>query len=168
MYVHRVLRALLRLEDVLFIKPPPILDDCTDSMWRWFKGCLGAIDGTYIEVIVPESDKPSTQRLSPVVNLSSSPTSVVILPYLSICHRHRRRHPSPVVVVVVVVPHLSSSSSSSSSLTCRRHRPSPVVVIVVIVVLTCHRPSPASDDLSLAFYHSLTVTDRQRQIANDR
>ncbi|KAK2642249.1 hypothetical protein Ddye_024012 [Dipteronia dyeriana] len=96
-----------------------------------------------------------------VVNLSSSPTSVVILPYLSICHRHRRRHPSP----VVVVPHLSSSSSSSSSLTCRRHRPSPVVVIVV---LTCDRPSPANDDLSLAFYHSLTVTDRQRQIANDR
>ncbi|KAK2634734.1 hypothetical protein Ddye_029526 [Dipteronia dyeriana] len=57
-YVHRVLCALLRLEDVLFIKPTLIPDDCTDSWWRWFKGCLGAIDGTYIEVIVPESDKP--------------------------------------------------------------------------------------------------------------
>ncbi|KAK2641734.1 hypothetical protein Ddye_023497 [Dipteronia dyeriana] len=95
---------------------------------------------------------------------------VVVIPHLwssssfLTCRRRRRRHrPSP-VVVVVIVPHLSSSSS----LTCRRHRPSPVVVIVVIVVLTCHRPSPASDDLSLAFYHSLTVTDRQRQIANDR
>ncbi|KAK2645615.1 hypothetical protein Ddye_020810 [Dipteronia dyeriana] len=36
-YVHRVLRALLRLEDVLFIKPTPVPDDCTDSRWRWFK-----------------------------------------------------------------------------------------------------------------------------------
>ncbi|KAK3207115.1 hypothetical protein Dsin_021161 [Dipteronia sinensis] len=57
-YVYRVLRALLRLEDVLFVKPTPVPDDCTDSRWRWFKGCLGALDGTYIEVTVPESDKP--------------------------------------------------------------------------------------------------------------
>ncbi|KAK0576518.1 hypothetical protein LWI29_018811 [Acer saccharum] len=57
-YVHRVLLALLRLEDVLFVKPTPVPDDCTDSRWRWFKGCLGALDGTYIEMTVPESDKP--------------------------------------------------------------------------------------------------------------
>ncbi|KAK2656298.1 hypothetical protein Ddye_009350 [Dipteronia dyeriana] len=55
---NRSIQALLRLEDVLFIKPTPVPDDCTDSRWRWFKGCLGAIDGTYIEVTVPESDKP--------------------------------------------------------------------------------------------------------------
>ncbi|KAL5744400.1 hypothetical protein ACOSQ2_027516 [Xanthoceras sorbifolium] len=36
-YVHRVLHALLRLEDVLFVKPTPVPDDCTDSRWRWFK-----------------------------------------------------------------------------------------------------------------------------------
>ena len=36
-YVHQVLRALLRLEDVLFVKPTPVPDDCTDSRWRWFK-----------------------------------------------------------------------------------------------------------------------------------
>ena len=36
-YVHRVLLALLRLEDVLFVKPTPVPDDCTDSRWRWFK-----------------------------------------------------------------------------------------------------------------------------------
>ncbi|KAK2641293.1 hypothetical protein Ddye_023056 [Dipteronia dyeriana] len=57
-YVHRVLRALLHLEDVLFIKPTSVPDDCMDSRWRWFKGCLGVINGTYIEVIVPESDTP--------------------------------------------------------------------------------------------------------------
>ncbi|KAK3173975.1 hypothetical protein Dsin_032566 [Dipteronia sinensis] len=55
-------RALLRLEDVLFVKPTPVPDDCTDSRWRWFKGCLGALDGTYIEVTVPESDKPRGTR----------------------------------------------------------------------------------------------------------
>ncbi|KAK0598762.1 hypothetical protein LWI29_037758 [Acer saccharum] len=57
-YVHRVLLALLHLEDVLFVKPTPVPDDCTDSRWRWFKGCLRALDGTYIEMNVPESDKP--------------------------------------------------------------------------------------------------------------
>ena len=36
-YVHRVLRALLRLEDVLFVKPTPVPDDCTDSRCTWFK-----------------------------------------------------------------------------------------------------------------------------------
>ena len=36
-YVHRVLLALLRLEDVLFVKPTPVPDDYTDSRWRWFK-----------------------------------------------------------------------------------------------------------------------------------
>ncbi|KAJ9545498.1 hypothetical protein OSB04_025205 [Centaurea solstitialis] len=49
-YVHRMLCALLRLEDVLLVKPTPIQDDCTDSRWKWFKGCLGAINGTYIKV----------------------------------------------------------------------------------------------------------------------
>ncbi|KAK2644049.1 hypothetical protein Ddye_019244 [Dipteronia dyeriana] len=57
-HVHRVLLALLRLEDVLFVKPTPVPDDCTDSRWRWFKGCIGALDGTYIEMTVPDSDKP--------------------------------------------------------------------------------------------------------------
>ncbi|KAJ9556527.1 hypothetical protein OSB04_011141 [Centaurea solstitialis] len=57
-YVHRVLSALLRLQDILFTKPTPVDDDCTDRRWKWFKGCLGAIDGTYTEVTVPESDKP--------------------------------------------------------------------------------------------------------------
>ncbi|KAK2642183.1 hypothetical protein Ddye_023946 [Dipteronia dyeriana] len=36
-YVDRVLRTLLHLEDVLFVKPTPVPDDCTDSKWRWFK-----------------------------------------------------------------------------------------------------------------------------------
>ncbi|RYR39756.1 hypothetical protein Ahy_A09g045352 [Arachis hypogaea] len=35
----------------------PVEEDCLDPTWRRFKGCLGALDGTYIEVTVPESEK---------------------------------------------------------------------------------------------------------------
>ncbi|XP_057774908.1 uncharacterized protein LOC130993865 [Salvia miltiorrhiza] len=38
--------------------PDPVPDDCTDSRWKWFKGCLGALDDTYINVTVPLLDKP--------------------------------------------------------------------------------------------------------------
>ncbi|XLR69344.1 hypothetical protein S83_020016 [Arachis hypogaea] len=37
-----------------------VLDDCVDARWKWFKvnlDCLGALDGTYIEVTIPEEDK---------------------------------------------------------------------------------------------------------------
>ncbi|KAI3708867.1 hypothetical protein L2E82_38396 [Cichorium intybus] len=57
-YVHRVLGALMHLQDILFVKPTPVPNDSTDTRWKWFKGCLGAIDGTYIQVNVLESDKP--------------------------------------------------------------------------------------------------------------
>ncbi|XP_057788218.1 uncharacterized protein LOC131005322 [Salvia miltiorrhiza] len=32
--------------------------DCSDPRWRWFKGCLGALDGTYVSVTVGNEDKP--------------------------------------------------------------------------------------------------------------
>ncbi|QHO19019.1 uncharacterized protein DS421_11g325340 [Arachis hypogaea] len=35
----------------------PVPEDCVDPRWKWFKGCLGALDGTYIDVTVPKSDK---------------------------------------------------------------------------------------------------------------
>ncbi|KAL0355793.1 UNVERIFIED_CONTAM: hypothetical protein Sradi_4026200 [Sesamum radiatum] len=38
-------------------KPNPIPNDCLDARWRWFKGCLGALDGTYIDVRVSEEEK---------------------------------------------------------------------------------------------------------------
>ncbi|XP_062088344.1 protein ALP1-like [Humulus lupulus] len=53
-----VLGALLRLHDVLLKKPEPILDNSTDERWKWFKNCLGALDGTYIKVNVLSSDRP--------------------------------------------------------------------------------------------------------------
>ncbi|XP_057779007.1 uncharacterized protein LOC130997608 [Salvia miltiorrhiza] len=57
-FVHLVLKAVIKLHEVLFIKLVPVPDDCADSRWRWFKGCLGALDGTYINVMVSNADKP--------------------------------------------------------------------------------------------------------------
>ncbi|XP_042058093.1 uncharacterized protein LOC121802480 [Salvia splendens] len=57
-YVHSVLRATLKLHSVLLPRPKPITNDCTDSRWKHFKGCLGALDGTYINVLVRNVDKP--------------------------------------------------------------------------------------------------------------
>ncbi|KAJ0044912.1 hypothetical protein Pint_05672 [Pistacia integerrima] len=35
----------------------PILENSTDDRWKWFKNCLGALDGTYIRVHVESIDK---------------------------------------------------------------------------------------------------------------
>ncbi|GAB4826360.1 hypothetical protein Ancab_040358 [Ancistrocladus abbreviatus] len=55
---HRVLNAIMKLGDHLFQKPDPIPDDSTDARWKWFKKCLGALDGTHIKIRVPIVDKP--------------------------------------------------------------------------------------------------------------
>ncbi|XP_042046777.1 protein ANTAGONIST OF LIKE HETEROCHROMATIN PROTEIN 1-like isoform X1 [Salvia splendens] len=57
-YTHMVLRGVLTLHEIMLVKPNPVGDDCTDSRWKWFKGCLGALDGTYIPVRVPIVDTP--------------------------------------------------------------------------------------------------------------
>ncbi|KAL8469485.1 hypothetical protein ACS0TY_032361 [Phlomoides rotata] len=36
-YVNVVLLAVLRLHSVLFAKPVPVSDDCTNPRWKWFK-----------------------------------------------------------------------------------------------------------------------------------
>ncbi|XP_039134179.1 uncharacterized protein LOC120271562 [Dioscorea cayenensis subsp. rotundata] len=57
-YCYRVLAAVLRLQDELFVKPQPILENSGKSKWKWFKGCLGALDGTYIAVTPNVADRP--------------------------------------------------------------------------------------------------------------
>uniref|UniRef100_M0ZMC4 Transposase n=1 Tax=Solanum tuberosum TaxID=4113 RepID=M0ZMC4_SOLTU len=49
---NECLRAILKLTPVLLVKPNPMLEDDTDDRWKWFKGCLGALDGTYISIRV--------------------------------------------------------------------------------------------------------------------
>ncbi|MFQ6640392.1 hypothetical protein Gotur_016726 [Gossypium turneri] len=36
----------------------PITANSTDPKWKWFKNCLGALDGTHIKIRVPTIDKP--------------------------------------------------------------------------------------------------------------
>ncbi|KAL8502788.1 hypothetical protein ACS0TY_021779 [Phlomoides rotata] len=49
---------------VQFVKPDLVPNDNINLRWKWFKfliynayGCLGAIDGTYVNVHVPKEDK---------------------------------------------------------------------------------------------------------------
>ncbi|KAM3303489.1 hypothetical protein P3S67_014519 [Capsicum chacoense] len=53
---NECLRAILKLAPLLLVNPKP-LEDESDDRWRWFKGCLGALDGTYIQIRVPSKDK---------------------------------------------------------------------------------------------------------------
>ncbi|KAL8527907.1 hypothetical protein ACS0TY_005643 [Phlomoides rotata] len=57
-YIHIVLKAVLGMHTLFLVKPTPVPDDSTDPRWKWFKGCLGALDGTYIDLHVPACDKP--------------------------------------------------------------------------------------------------------------
>ncbi|MFQ6667458.1 hypothetical protein Gotur_033475 [Gossypium turneri] len=54
---HNGLNVVIRLQDVLFKKAKPITANSTDPRWKWFKNCLGALDGTHIKIRVPTVDK---------------------------------------------------------------------------------------------------------------
>ncbi|KAG8388324.1 hypothetical protein BUALT_Bualt02G0113700 [Buddleja alternifolia] len=54
---HRVLNALLRIHTCFLSTPEPIEENCSSDRWKWFKGCFGALDGTYILIQVPQTDK---------------------------------------------------------------------------------------------------------------
>ncbi|XP_050230424.1 protein ALP1-like [Mercurialis annua] len=56
-HFNRCLKAVLKLHDELLKKPTPITDDCTDDRWKCFKNCLGALDGTYINVKAPVEER---------------------------------------------------------------------------------------------------------------
>ncbi|KAL8492208.1 hypothetical protein ACS0TY_023735 [Phlomoides rotata] len=56
-YFHGVLQSVLKLHSLFFVELEPILEDSTDPRWGKFKGCIGALDGTYIDVLVPIRDK---------------------------------------------------------------------------------------------------------------
>ncbi|XP_047949413.1 uncharacterized protein LOC125195281 [Salvia hispanica] len=60
-YMQKVLCAVLSLHEELLQKPTPVSANCTDHRWRWFEGCLGALDGTHIDVLVSNEDKPRYQ-----------------------------------------------------------------------------------------------------------
>ncbi|XP_061357670.1 protein ALP1-like [Gastrolobium bilobum] len=59
-YFNLVLKSVLRLQEILLKLPDPVSENCTDDRLFTYllQGCLGALDGTYITVNVPEADKP--------------------------------------------------------------------------------------------------------------
>ncbi|KAG8367552.1 hypothetical protein BUALT_Bualt16G0083700 [Buddleja alternifolia] len=57
-YFNSALTALLKLHPLILETPKPVDDDSTNARWKSFKGCLGALDGTYIDVQTPLLDKP--------------------------------------------------------------------------------------------------------------
>ncbi|XP_061351059.1 protein ALP1-like [Gastrolobium bilobum] len=52
-----VLLAVLRCHNVLLKRPEPIPENSTDEKWKWFKNCLGALDGTHIKINPLQADK---------------------------------------------------------------------------------------------------------------
>ncbi|GJU98350.1 ALP1-like protein [Tanacetum coccineum] len=62
-YFKLVLNAVCRLHKEFYKIPVPVPNNEFDERWKWFKGCLGALDGTYVKVRVPESEqKPYRTR----------------------------------------------------------------------------------------------------------
>ncbi|KAJ9538565.1 hypothetical protein OSB04_031298 [Centaurea solstitialis] len=53
-----ICNATIRLHNRLLKKPEAVPDNSTDQKWKWFKNCLGALDGTYIKCLVPVEENP--------------------------------------------------------------------------------------------------------------
>ncbi|KAL8510974.1 hypothetical protein ACS0TY_017696 [Phlomoides rotata] len=56
-HFHNALRVVLNLHGILLASPTPVDDECTHPRWKHFKVCLGVLDGTLIDVTIPEIDK---------------------------------------------------------------------------------------------------------------
>ncbi|KAL0308783.1 UNVERIFIED_CONTAM: hypothetical protein Sradi_5820600 [Sesamum radiatum] len=56
-HFHAVLHAVCKLHTVLLARLTLITEDCLDPRWKWFKGYLGALDGTFIDVRLPKHEK---------------------------------------------------------------------------------------------------------------
>ncbi|KAL8473107.1 hypothetical protein ACS0TY_030082 [Phlomoides rotata] len=54
----------------LLITPEPVPEDSNDYRWKYFKGCLGALDGTYIPVRVPQQDIPRYRNRKGTVSVN--------------------------------------------------------------------------------------------------
>ncbi|XP_073280560.1 uncharacterized protein [Primulina huaijiensis] len=70
-HFHEVLGSVLKLYSILLVKPSPVDETCTDETWKWFKGCVGALDGTYINVnvLILEKGKYRTRKRTIAVNV---------------------------------------------------------------------------------------------------
>ncbi|KAG6410364.1 hypothetical protein SASPL_128422 [Salvia splendens] len=56
-YIKNVLWAVMIVHRNMLVTPQAVEEGSTDSTWKYFQGCLGALDGTYIHLQVPTVDK---------------------------------------------------------------------------------------------------------------
>ncbi|KAL8501839.1 hypothetical protein ACS0TY_021087 [Phlomoides rotata] len=56
-HFHAAVNSVLMLHVMFLVRPQPINEDNKDPRWHQFKGYLGALDGTHIDVHVPISEK---------------------------------------------------------------------------------------------------------------
>ncbi|KAL0363891.1 UNVERIFIED_CONTAM: hypothetical protein Sangu_0486700 [Sesamum angustifolium] len=66
-HFHRVLNAVLRLHPLLLANPTPVPPNNNYPRWKWFEGCLGALDGTYIDVRVKAEDRARYPKVVPLI-----------------------------------------------------------------------------------------------------
>ncbi|KAL8542394.1 hypothetical protein ACS0TY_003313 [Phlomoides rotata] len=56
-HFNHVLNCILRLQDNFLVSAQAVDENTSDARCGKFQGCLGALDGTYIDVHVPATDK---------------------------------------------------------------------------------------------------------------
>ncbi|KAL6638634.1 hypothetical protein ACP70R_023745 [Stipagrostis hirtigluma subsp. patula] len=56
-HFNEVLRGILSLRHEFIKLPDPSAVQPNDPKWKWFEDCLGALDGTHIDVFVPLADQ---------------------------------------------------------------------------------------------------------------
>ncbi|KAL8499488.1 hypothetical protein ACS0TY_022441 [Phlomoides rotata] len=56
-HFHTMLNYMVWMYAMFLVKPQPMNEDITDPRWQQFQGCLGALDGTYIDVHMPTTEK---------------------------------------------------------------------------------------------------------------
>ncbi|KAL6888432.1 hypothetical protein ACP4OV_009458 [Aristida adscensionis] len=56
-HFNEVLRGVLSLSHEFIKLPDPSVVQPDDYKWKWFEDCLGALDGTHIDVLVPLRDQ---------------------------------------------------------------------------------------------------------------
>lgn len=50
-YLHVVLYGVLKLHEILLVKPEPVDENCTDARWKWFKVCLFMSINSWLNLI---------------------------------------------------------------------------------------------------------------------
>ncbi|KAK9125403.1 hypothetical protein Scep_014249 [Stephania cephalantha] len=81
---RRTIRALIRLHRMLLKHPVPIGPNENDLRWSYFQGCLGAIDGTHIPIIVRKNQKAQfrCRKGFPTMNVMCACTPSKLITYI--------------------------------------------------------------------------------------